>query len=75
MLELFAPRRVAVPDLRPRQHRRCYGTGARDSVRARKLTPPEESAIWALTATKSLRSLAAEFGGSHETGRMVLRRQ
>ena len=71
MLELFAPRRVAVPDLRSRsRHPRC-GSGVRYSVRARKLTPTEEAAIRALAATKSLRALAADFGVSHETIRAV----
>ena len=73
MLELFAPRRVTVPDLRPRQRRHRCGSGARYSVRARKLTPAEESAIRALAASKSLRSLAADFGVSRETVRTVVR--
>ena len=41
--------------------------------RPRKLTPAQVSAIRALTGTKSLRELAAEFGVSHETVRAVLR--
>ena len=73
VLELFAPRRVAVPDLRPRQRRRHCGSGARYSVRARKLTPAEESTLRALAATRSLRALAADFGVSHETVRAVVR--
>ena len=73
MLELFAPRRIAVPDLRPRRRRHRSGSGARYSVRARKLTPAEDSTLRALAATRSLRSLAAEFGVSHETVRAVLR--
>ena len=75
MLELFAPRRVAVPDFRllP-QCRRC-GSGVRYSLRARRLTPAEESAIRALGASKSLRSLAADFGVSHETVRAICRRE
>ena len=40
-------------------------------MRARKLTPAEESTIRALAGTKSLRSLAADFGVSHETVRAV----
>ena len=74
MLELFAPRRVAVPDLRRLPCRRRCGSGVRYSLRARKLTPTEESAIRALSATKSLRSLAAQFGVSHETVRAICRR-
>ncbi len=42
-------------------------------ARPRKLTPAQESAIRALAATRSLRSLAADFGVSHETVRAVLR--
>jgi hypothetical protein len=71
VLELFAPRRVAVPDFRPLTRRRC-GSGVRYCLRARKLTPAEESAIRALAGTKSLRALAADFGVSHETVRAVL---
>ncbi len=74
MLELFAPRRIVVPDLRPLPRRRSCGSGARYSLRARKLTPAEEAGIRALAATKSLRSLAADFGVSHETIRAVVRR-
>ena len=47
----------------------------RYSSRALKLSPAEESAIRALSATKSLRSLAADFGVSHETVRAVCRRR
>jgi hypothetical protein len=36
------------------------------------LTPSQEAEIVALAATKSLRSLAADFGVSHETVRTVL---
>jgi DNA-binding CsgD family transcriptional regulator len=42
-------------------------------ARARRLTPEQEATIRALAAIKSLRSLAAEFGISHETIRTVLR--
>ncbi len=75
MLELFAPRRVAVPDFRSLPCRRPCGSGVRYSFRARKLTPGEESTIRALAATKSLRSLAADFGVSHETVRAVIQGQ
>ena len=74
MLELFAPRRITLPDLRPRHRGRC-GSGARYSLRARRLTSIEESTIRALAATKSLRSLAADFGVSHEMVRAVLRQR
>ena len=40
----------------------------------RKLTVEQHAAIRALAATKSLRSLAADFGVSHETIRAVLLR-
>jgi hypothetical protein len=45
----------------------------RFGARARWLAPEQESAIYALAGTKSHRSLAAEFGLSHETIRAVLR--
>jgi hypothetical protein len=48
-------------------------SGARYGGRARKLTLEQESAIRALTGMKSLRSLAAQFGVSHETIRAVVR--
>jgi hypothetical protein len=41
--------------------------------RARRLTPAEESVIRALAGTRSLRSLAADYGVSHETIRAVCR--
>ena len=74
MLELLGPRRVTVPDLRLLPGRRNGATGDRYSLRARKLTLADESAIRALAAVKSLRSLAADFGVSHETIRVVLRK-
>ncbi len=73
MLELFALRRITLPDLHPRQHRHRCGPGVRYSSRARRLTVAEEAAIRALAQTKSLRSLAANFGVSHETVRTALR--
>ncbi len=75
VLELFAPRRLLVPDLRPRCHRVVCGSGLRYARRARRLTPTEESVIRALASTKSLRSLAADFGVSHETVRAVIQGQ
>ena len=41
--------------------------------RWQKVSPEQEAAIRARAATKSLRSLAAEFGVRHETVRAVLR--
>jgi hypothetical protein len=43
-------------------------------ARARRLTPEQESTIRGLARRKSLRSLAVDFGVSHETIRAVLRR-
>ena len=72
-----------MPDLRPAdshaprwaaRSRRDDPAPRRYRVRARKLTPEQESTIRALAATKSLRSLAADFGVSHETVRAVLLR-
>ncbi len=72
MLELFQPNRVAVPDLRPRCRRGACGSGIRYSVRDHKLNLDLEVTIRAIGATRSLRALAAEFGVSHETVRVVL---
>ena len=67
--------RIPGPDLRPRRERVPRGPGRRYryGARARKLTPDQEATIRALGATKSLRSLAADFGVSHETVRAVCR--
>ncbi len=40
--------------------------------RSRKLTPADETAIRVLAGTKSLRSLAADLGVSHETIRAIV---
>ncbi len=40
--------------------------------RSRKLTPADETAIRVLAGTESLRSLAADFGVSHETVRAIV---
>jgi hypothetical protein len=45
----------------------------RSRARARKLTAHQESAIRVLAGTRSLRSLAADFGVSYEAIRAVLR--
>ena len=65
MLEPFALRRLAVPDLRPRRRRASSGGRRRYVVRARRLTLEHEGTIC---------SLAAEFGVSHETVRTEWRR-
>ncbi len=77
------PIRVLVPDLRPgpiytpRRPADSPLNAAcprRYACRPGKLTPVQESAIRALAHTKSLRSLAGDFGVSHETIRSVLKR-
>ncbi|HZA92584.1 MAG TPA: hypothetical protein VE420_08150 [Gemmatimonadales bacterium] len=80
MLELFTPRRIAVTDVRirssvarPWPSWREQFESPRYRTRARRLTPEQELAIRVLAGTKSLRSLAAEFGVSHETIRAVVR--
>ena len=73
MLELFTARRVAIPDLRALPRRRRGGSSGRYALRARKLTPAEASTIRPLAGSKSLRSLAADFGVSHETIRAIVR--
>ncbi len=74
--------RVLVPDFRPLPaFTPRWSTGSRRDApahgryrqRARMLTPVQEASIQSLAATKSLRSLAAEFGVSHETVRRVIR--
>jgi site-specific DNA recombinase len=74
--------RVPVPDFRPTLaftprwssgSRRDTRAPSRYCQRARRLTPDQEAAIRALAATKSLRSLAADFGVSHETIRCIIR--
>ena len=51
---------------------RCdLSEGPRYHLRARKLTTEQESVIRAMATTKSLRSLAADFGVSHETIRAI----
>ena len=73
MLELFTPRRVSDHDYRPMRLRRTCGSGLRYSQRPKGLSSADEATIRALAGTKSLRSLAAQFGVSHETVRRVFR--
>ena len=85
MLELFTPRRVAIPDLRPasppfiprwsRISRTEKHPSPQTRNRAHRLTLEQEHAIRALAGTKSLRTLAADFGVSHETIRAVVRQR
>ena len=81
-LQNLLPRhqRVPVLDFRVRHSvgprwpsRRDATSPLRYRARARRLTPEQESKIRALAGTKSLRSLAADFGVSHETIRSVVR--
>ncbi len=82
LLRSGRPFRVPVPDFRPApaytprwsaRSRRDDPAPRRYARRPGKLTAGQESAIRALAGTKSLRSLAADFGVSHETVRAVLR--
>jgi hypothetical protein len=55
--------------------RRTVGVSGRAPyarLRARRLSAGERAQVQALSGTKSLRSLAADFGVSHETIRAVL---
>lgn len=74
--------RVPVPDFGPAplysprwpSLSRCDSANPRRyRQRARRLTPDEETTIRMLAKTKSLRSLAADFGVSHETIRAIIR--
>ena len=71
--------RIPFPDLRCEPAPEPRGTSPRNAApgryraSTRKLTAEQEVAIRALAGTKSLRSLAAEFGVSHETIRAPLR--
>jgi hypothetical protein len=76
--------RIPFPDLRTettpnvrwlprRQPRGNVSTCPRYRARARKLTAQQEAAIRALAGSRSLRSLAADFGVSCETIRAVVR--
>ncbi len=69
----LSPGTVVMAEAPPR---RVSGRSQRTSYhtpRRRKLTVEQEVAVRFLAATRSLRSLAAEFGVSHETVRAVLR--
>ena len=58
----------------PRRVSGQSGRAAPHIVQPRKLSLDQESAIRVLAQTKSLRSLAADFGVSHETVRRVVLR-
>ncbi len=59
----------------PRRVTGRSGRAPSQIARVRKLSLDQESAIRTLALTKSLRSLAADFGVSHETVRAVCRRR
>ncbi len=72
--------RIRFPDLRREPtpnvrwcSRRNTSSCPRYRTRARKLTTEQEADIRSLAATRSLRSLAADFGVGHETIRAVVR--
>jgi len=74
--------RIPFPDLRTESSPNLRWPSPRDAsscpryrARARRLTPEQESKIRSLAGTKSLRSLAAQFGVSHETIRAVVRQK
>jgi hypothetical protein len=74
--------RIPFSDLRtePTSHPRWpssrdAATPSRYRARARRLPVEQESAIRALAGTRSLRSLAVDFGVSHETIRAVVRQK
>jgi hypothetical protein len=52
---------------------RSCGRAASRTRRPRSLTAEQEAEIRALAQTRSLRSLAADFGVSHETVRRAIR--
>ena len=66
--QVYTPRWPADPPRNASRSRRY-------ARRPGKLTPAQESTIRALAATRSLRSLAADYGVSHETVRAVCRQQ
>ena len=69
-----SPGLSVVPLSRPRwPSRRNVSASPRYRARAGQLASEQEATVRAQAATKSLRSLAAEFGVSHETIRTVLR--
>lgn len=49
--------------------------GRYQAPRCRVLTEEQEAAIRALASSRSLRSLAADFGVSHETVRAILQQR
>ncbi len=71
MIPDFRPAPVYTPRWSARSQRN-QPTAHRYARRPCKLTPAQESAIRALAQTRSLRSLAADFGVSHETVRAVI---
>jgi len=66
---------VVIAEAPPRRVTGRSQRAAYETPRRRKLTPEQEAAIRAVAGTRSLRSLATDFGVSHETIRAVLRQQ
>ncbi len=64
---------VVVAPVPPRRVGGQSNRAAYQTPRPRKLSPEKEAAIRAEAGNRTLRSLAAEFGVSHETIRAVLR--
>src|SRR5215211_5338284 len=65
-------------DIAPVPHRRLSGRLQRASSqvpRRKKLAPDQVVTIYTLASSTSLRSLAADFGVSHETIRAVVRQE
>lgn len=75
MIELFTAQRVQVPDNREEHFHTLAGSAPRYARRQRKLSCADETTIRTLALSKSLRSLAADFGVSHETVRSTIRRE
>ena len=80
---LSLPRQIPIPAMgttasfpwrSPASEPRNDATPGRYRSRPRTLTPEHAATIRALAGTRSLRSLAAEFGVSHETVRTAVRR-
>jgi FixJ family two-component response regulator len=72
MVELFAPRKVKLHAIRIDNDQVPVTPSQRYMQRPRKLTPAEELSLRSLAQTQSLRSLAADFGVSHETVRLIV---
>src|SRR5262245_37475289 len=71
---LFVPRRIPLTNRSAAlAHLGAPSVRRYLAPRRHRLTPADEAAILALSQTKSLRALAADFGVSHETIRAIVR--